>query len=186
MRWLQTLIFALRARLNGGSRIALGAYLKGHRNIQFGVGCKIQGTAGIDATHGPVVLGDKVTLNRYSYVQGGRGGVRLGRQVEINNFSIVNGTGGVEIGDDTLIGPGVRIISYQHGIAVDALIRTQPLEGKPIVIGKDVWIGANAVILAGVTVGDGAVVAAGAVVTKDVAPGEIVVGVPARVVRNRK
>jgi phosphonate metabolism protein (transferase hexapeptide repeat family) len=53
------------------------------------------------------------------------------------------------------------------------------------VIGHDVWIGHGATILAGVTVGTGAVVAAGAVVSKNVAPYEIVGGVPARVIRKR-
>lgn len=52
-------------------------------------------------------------------------------------------------------------------------------------IGADVWIGAGATVLAGVTIGVGAIVAAGAVVTKDVAPYEIVAGVPARRVRMR-
>lgn len=51
---------------------------------------------------------------------------------------------------------------------------------KPVVIGHDVWIGEKAIILDGVTIGNGAVIAAGAVVTKDVAPYEIVGGVPAR------
>ena len=53
----------------------------------------------------------------------------------------------------------------------------------PIEIGAGVWIGARAVILPGVKVGDGAVIAAGAVVTKDVAANTLVVGVPARVLR---
>lgn len=49
-----------------------------------------------------------------------------------------------------------------------------------VTTGNDVWIGHNAVIMGGVTLGDGAVVGAGAVVTHDVAPYEIVGGVPAR------
>lgn len=51
---------------------------------------------------------------------------------------------------------------------------------RRVTTGNDVWIGHNAVVMGGVTVGDGAVVAAGAVVTHDVAPYEIVGGVPAR------
>ncbi|WP_281421535.1 DapH/DapD/GlmU-related protein [Thermus brevis] len=50
----------------------------------------------------------------------------------------------------------------------------------PPVIGDGVWIGAHAIILRGVRIGDRAVIAAGAVVTKDVPPGEIWGGVPAR------
>jgi acetyltransferase-like isoleucine patch superfamily enzyme len=56
---------------------------------------------------------------------------------------------------------------------------------SPPVIGNDVWVGANATILRGVTVGDGAIIAAGAVVAKDVAPYEIVGGVPAKHIKYR-
>lgn len=186
MRWINTFFFALRARLVSQSRVSLRAYLKGHAHIQLGRRCKIHDSASLDASReGSIVLGDQVTLNRFAYIQGDRGGVRIGDRVEINNFAIVNGTGGVEIGDDSLIGPGVRIISYQHRFAPGATIRSQPSEAKPIRIGRDVWIGANAVVLAGVTIGDGAVVGAGAVVTRDVGAGEVVVGVPARVIKKR-
>ena len=47
-------------------------------------------------------------------------------------------------------------------------------------IGCDVWIGGGAIILPGVTVGDGAVIGAGSVVTRDVEPGQTVIGNPAR------
>lgn len=60
-----------------------------------------------------------------------------------------------------------------------------PVTRPAAVIGNDVWIGANAIIRRGVTVGDGAIIAAGAVVVKDVAPFQIVGGVPAAVIRPR-
>lgn len=56
---------------------------------------------------------------------------------------------------------------------------------EPTTIGHDVWIGANAMVVSGVTIGTGAVIGAGAVVTRDVAPYEIVGGVPARAIRHR-
>ena len=59
------------------------------------------------------------------------------------------------------------------------------LEHRGVAIGHDVWVGANAVILPGIRIGHGAVVGAGAVVTKDVAPYEVVAGVPARTLRYR-
>ena len=55
----------------------------------------------------------------------------------------------------------------------------------PTIIGNDVWIGDGAVILLGVTIGTGAVIAANAVVTRNVAPYEIVGGVPAKRLKMR-
>jgi acetyltransferase-like isoleucine patch superfamily enzyme len=187
MRFLKTLMLSLRIRLANGSRVSLGAYVKGHANIRIGARCKIHDAASLDAARGPGIdLGEQVTVNRYAYLQGDRGGIRLGNRVEINNFTIVNGTGGVAIGDDTLIGPGVRIVSYQHRHAAGAPIRSQATVAAPIRIGRDVWIGANAVILAGISIGDGAVIGAGAVVTHDVAANTVVAGVPARPLRERQ
>ena len=60
----------------------------------------------------------------------------------------------------------------------------EPASATPVIIEDDVLIGANAVVLEGVRVGKGAVVAAGAVVTKDVAAGEVVGGVPAKVIKH--
>jgi acetyltransferase-like isoleucine patch superfamily enzyme len=183
---LKHLLFILQQR-RAGNRVSFSAYIKGHEGIVLGSGCKIHADASVDASRSPGVrLGDKVTLNRYAYVQGGNGGVRLGDRVEVNNYCIVNGTGGVDIGDDTLVGPGVRIISYQHRFASGATIRSQAVEAKPIRIGRDVWLGANAIILAGVSIGDGAVVAAGAVVREDVPAYAVVAGVPAAIKKYRE
>jgi len=183
---LKHLLFIVQQR-RAGNRVSFSAYIKGYDLIALGRDCKIHADASVDASRSPGVrFGDKVTLNRYAYVQGGAGGVRLGDRVEINNFSIVNGTGGVDIGEDTLVGPGVRIVSYQHRHARGTTIRSQPVTALPIRIGRDVWLGANAVVLAGVTIGDGAVVAAGAVVREDVPAYAVVAGVPATVKKYRE
>ena len=52
--------------------------------------------------------------------------------------------------------------------------------GRPVRIGRNVWIGGGAIILPGVTIGDDALIGAGSVVTKDVAAGTTMVGNPAR------
>lgn len=92
----------------------------------------------------------------------------------------------LHIGDHVLIAPGCFITDHSHGHAQDALISRQGGKCRPVRIGNDVWLGAHAVVLPGVTIGDGAVVGAGAVVTRNVAPGSIVAGVPARPIGSRR
>jgi acetyltransferase-like isoleucine patch superfamily enzyme len=93
---------------------------------------------------------------------------------------------GLSIGNYCLIGGGVLICGVNHGHAIESIpMRRQKSEAAPIIIGNNVWIGMGAIILPGVKVGEGAIIAAGAVVTADVAPGQIVAGVPAQLLRGR-
>lgn len=187
MRFLKTLLLSIRLRRSQKTRLAAGAYVKGAANIRFGTGCKIHDGASLDAARGGLIrLGDSVTINRLAMLIGGRGGITLGDQVEINSQTIIDGTGSVELGARSLIGPGVRIISYQHRFDDQRPIREQASDPLPIRIDRDVWIGANAVIMAGVSIGEWAVIGAGAVVSKDIPAWAIAVGVPARVVRFRQ
>lgn len=107
--------------------------------------------------------------------------------VDISKDVIINSSGGVFIGQRTLIGYRTQILSTNHSIPPIGI--PFPISGnehKKIFINKDSWIGANCIITAGITIGEGAVVAAGSVVTKDVPPNAIVGGVPARLIRYRE
>ena len=87
---------------------------------------------------------------------------------------------GIEVGDGCQIGPSVHILTADH--PRDPALRRQSLEsGKPVRIGRNVWIGSGAIILPGVIIGDDAIVGGGSVVTRDVPEGATVVGNPARV-----
>jgi acetyltransferase-like isoleucine patch superfamily enzyme len=108
--------------------------------------------------------------------------IRVGEDVFLNQDCTLMDMGGIEIGDGTMLGPGVKLISSGHGLA--PADRKKRITMAPIVLGRNVWVCAGATILHGVTVGDDAVVAAGAVVTEDVPAGVVVAGVPARVVRD--
>ncbi|WP_235735691.1 sugar O-acetyltransferase [Nocardioides alcanivorans] len=88
----------------------------------------------------------------------------------------------ITIGDDTQIGPQVQLLTATHPLDPDER-RAGWESAAPITIGRNVWIGGGAIVLGGVTVGDDAVVGAGAVVTDDVPARTLVVGTPARAVK---
>lgn len=84
----------------------------------------------------------------------------------------------VSIGDGVFIAENVTIRDSDNH-----QIHDRPTMTKPIVVEDHVWIGMNVTILKGVTIGQGAVIAAGSVVVKDIAPGMLAAGVPAREIR---
>jgi acetyltransferase-like isoleucine patch superfamily enzyme len=104
----------------------------------------------------------------------------LGRGVFINLGCRFQDTGGITIGDGTLIGHGSTLTTLNHH--VDPTRRADMIPA-PIRIGRDAWLGAAVTVVPGVTIGDGAIVGAGAVVTKDVPANAIVAGVPATLIR---
>jgi acetyltransferase-like isoleucine patch superfamily enzyme len=104
----------------------------------------------------------------------------LGRDVFINIGCRFQDTGGITIGDGSLIGHGSTLTTLDHGI--DPNHRGDMVPAR-IVIGRKVWLGASVTVVPGVKIGDGAIVGAGAVVTKDVAANTIVAGVPAKLIR---
>jgi maltose O-acetyltransferase len=106
--------------------------------------------------------------------------IRLGAGAFLNLNCVILDVAEVVIGERTQIGPGVNILTADH--PRDAAGRASGLEfGRPIRIGRDVWIGGGAVILPGVSIGDSAVIGAGSVVTRDVPAGATAFGNPARV-----
>ena len=94
--------------------------------------------------------------------------------------------GGLTIGCDVGIGPGVRILTSSHALGQrEKAILHAPVEFAPVVIEDGSDIGTGAIVLPGTRIGRGAQVGAGAVVAEDVPPFAIVAGVPARVIGER-
>lgn len=91
----------------------------------------------------------------------------------------------ITFGDNVLLGTNVTFTTAGH--ATDPQERMDGVEfAYPINIGSNVWFGTNSIVLPGVTIGDGVVVGAGSVVTKDISNDCVVVGSPARVIKNLK
>lgn len=111
--------------------------------------------------------------------------VTLASGVYIGPRVTVMAQGGVEIGERTMVGPCVTILSVNHDFQKAMQGSGSVQRKRPVTIGSDCWIAGGAIILPGVKVGDRSVVSAGAVVTSDVPPNSIVAGIPARHIRER-
>lgn len=129
--------------------------------------------------------GSTVLMQAYLYTGVGRRNrapsIVIGKHTVVNRGCCLDGRGGLRIGDNVSISPGVWLLTDQHDMNDPSF----PEEFGPIEIEDYAWLGSRALVLPGVKIGRGAVVAAGAVVTKDVSPYDIVGGVPARPIGTR-
>lgn len=145
------------AHFGPGSVIVSPRQLRGVDRISVGRDCAIYGGAWLHVEEGggPLAIGDETYL---------------GHDVHLHAAHPVT------IGSRCVLADGVYVTSTDH----DRGDRSVTHGTGSVTIGDDVFIGQRAVVLGGVTIGDGATVGAHAVVTKDVAPGQVVAGVPAR------
>ena len=125
--------------------------------------------------------GDTVWMQPPFYCDYGSN-IELGERVFFNFNCIVLDVCRVRIGDCTLFGPGVQILTPMHPL--NAGLRRRQEYGKPIEIGADVWVGGGALILAGVRIGSQSVIGAGSVVTRDIPDRVFAAGNPCRVIRD--
>jgi len=127
-------------------------------------------------------VGDNTKIGAFVEIQKN---ASVGKNCKISSHTFV--CEGVTIEDDVFIGHGVTFIndSYPRATVTGGGLQTeQDWKVERTVIKKGASVGSGATILAGVTVGENALVGAGSVVTKSVPPNTIVVGNPARVLRN--
>jgi acetyltransferase-like isoleucine patch superfamily enzyme len=172
------------ARLHG---VGLGRHVWLASGVDFNLGAEFKRSLRGNGRAGVIELGDENWIERGAVLWAFGGGIRLGSRVFVGPRATIYGHGGVEIGEWSMISMGAVILSSSHTIpAMERSMRWEADELRPTKIGRDVWIGANAVVLGGITLADGVVVGAGSVVTRDVEPGVIVAGVPARQVRKRE
>ncbi len=147
-----------------------------------------------------VRFGEDVVVQPFTNLYGCRigDGTRIGPFVEIQRGAVIGARckvqshafvcEGVEIGDEVFVGHGVVFVNDKRPRATAADGRLQTQEDWLIlrtVVERGASLGSGAVLLGGIRIGPGALVGAGAVVTRDVMPGETVVGNPARPISRR-
>lgn len=170
-----------RVRIQIGRKVSLGPWVKigdyctlsafGREGLSIGSG------SGIGAFSRLIVSTDRSDLGK---------GIKIGKNVGIGEYAYLGGAGGLEIGDDCIVGQYFSCHPENHNFQDLALaIRQQGVDRKGIRIGKNCWIGAKVTILDGVEIGEGCVIAAGAVVTRSMPAGSVIGGVPARIIRSR-
>lgn len=146
------------------------------RDVRIGRAVQIELAPGAQ-----LVLGDGCEIGERARIAVAAGRVELGPAAVLGERCTLVAHREITIGARARLGHGVAIVDFDHVFAdVELPIRLQPLECSPVRIGEDARIGLGASILRGITVGAAAVVEARAVVTRDVAPGTRVGGVPAR------
>jgi len=168
-------------RIQNAPRIRFGRFLRLGDQVRLSA----LGREGID-------LGDRVSIGAYSQVvvsttmhNLGKG-IKLGNAVGIGEFAYLGGAGGLEIGDECIIGQYFSCHPENHNYEdSQRAIRWQGVTRRGIRIGRDCWIGSKVTILDGVTLGEGCVVAAGAVVTRSFPKYAVIGGVPAKLIKQR-
>ena len=159
-------------------RITHGRHITCGKNVKFEDYAEIQGlcSEGLD-------FGDYVTISRgvmirpSSYYGGDYGvGLTIGEHSSIGPYAYVGCSGKITIVNNLLFGPKCSLFAENHVFSdTGATIKSQGVMKKGITVEDDCWIGSNVVILDGVTIGKGSVIGAGTIITKDVAPGRIVI-----------
>ncbi len=125
-------------------------------------------------------LGSRSTLHmgaRFFYPPN----ITIGRGTIIGDHIFLDGRAKINIGSHTDIASQVMIYNSEHDLSDPSFKATE----EPVTVGDYCFIGPRVIIMPGVNIGRGAIVAGGAVVTKDVPPGTIVGGVPAKVIGDR-
>lgn len=174
------LVMGRGARITGLSNLSIGGGL-----VRLEEHCRIE-CVSRDGVH----LGRNFKLGAFSRIIAsgtlanlGKG-IRIGDNVGIGEFAYIGGAGGVEIGDDTIIGQYFSVHPENHVFSDPSRpIREQGITRQGITIGPGCWIGSKVTVIDGVTVGGNSVIAAGSVVTKCFPSNSVIGGVPARLLR---
>jgi acetyltransferase-like isoleucine patch superfamily enzyme len=162
-------------------------------NLHLGKNVYLDSGVYLNALPGGITIGAGSSLMHgtvfhvFNYRDLPQAGIWAGKNCFFGEYTCIRGQGGVRIGDGVYTGTQVQIAAVNHVFAdPNQFIKDQGITADGITIEDDVWLGSNAVVVDGVTIGKGSVIGAGAVVSKSIPPYSIAVGVPAKVIGDRR
>ena len=172
------------AAIEKGVRIRFASNVELHHGAYLDQGVYLHACAnGVHVGRDTLVMHGSV-LHVYNFRGIPHSGIWIGEQSLIGEYNVIRGQGGIRIGNRVYTSPMVQILAVNHVFEdVGRPFVDQGITAQGITIEDDVWIGSGAIVTDGVTIGKSAVIAAGSVVTRDVPPGTLVAGAPARVIR---
>lgn len=149
------------------------------KNIKFGDFCNFS-----FYPKSKVFLEDNINLRNYCNILVGNDAIlNISSNVFMNNYCSINCLDKIEIGENTLLGEGVKLYDHNHQYSPQK-VEHQEFNTAPIKIGKNCWLGSNVIILKGVTIGDNVILGAGCVVHKDIPANSIVINKQEQIIRN--
>ena len=162
-------------------------------NLRLGKQVYLDSNVYLNALPGGITIGDGTSLMHgtifhvFNYRDLPHAGIFVGKHCFFGEYTCIRGQGGVHIGDGVYTGTHVQIAAVNHVYDdPDTYIKDQGITAQGITIEDDVWLASNVVVVDGVTIGKGSVVGAGGVVNKNLPPYSVAVGIPARVVKDRR
>lgn len=174
-------------------KVFLGSKCKvfNKKNIHFGKNVTIEKYTIIDGfASEKIIIGDGSRIGAYSLVtctshlsKYGKG-LKIGSNSAIGRFSEFGASGGIEIGNDVIMGSYISFHSENHNFSnLSKLIREQGVTSEGIRLGNNIWVGAKVTFLDGCIVGNNTVIAAGAVVKGEFPDNVVIGGVPAKILK---
>jgi acetyltransferase-like isoleucine patch superfamily enzyme len=165
-----------RIIVDKGCRLEIGLSAEFRRNIEIRV-----------HKASKVHIGDNVRIDRgVRILATNQSTISLNNGCRIGLYSVFNGGGSISVGNKALVSGFVYLQTSMHKYDnKHKSVQDQGFTHAPVVLEDDTWLGTHVVVLPGVTISKGAVVGSNAVVVRDVSENQVVVGIPAKAIKER-